>query len=64
MRNDEIEKIFRVVRMRFAHDVKELMIEFPELLFTTYSKGFWEFETAVHVASPKVKGHSLILAND
>ena len=40
MRNDEIEKIFRVVRMRFAHDLKELMIEFPELIFTTYSKGF------------------------
>lgn len=64
MRNDEIEKLFRVVRMRFAHDVKELMIEFPELLFTTYSKGFWEFDTAVHVASPKVKGHSLILVNN
>lgn len=64
MRNDEIEKMFRVVRMRFAHDVKELMIEFPELLFTTYSKGFWEFDTAVHVASPKVKGHSLILSNE
>lgn len=64
MHNDEIEKIYRVVRMRFAHDVKELMIEFPELIFTPYSKGFWEFDTAVRVASPKVKGHSLILVNN
>ena len=64
MHNDEIEKIFRVVRMRFAHDVKELMMEFPELIFTPFSKGFWGFDTAVHVASPKVKGHSLILVND
>ncbi len=64
MHNEEIEKIYRVVRMRFAHDVKELMIEFPELIFTPFSKGFWEFDTAVHVASPKVKGHSLILSNE
>jgi hypothetical protein len=64
MCNEEIEKIYRVVRMRFAHDVKELMMEFPELIFTPYSKAFWEFDTAVHVASPKVKGHSLILSNN
>ena len=64
MRNDDIEKMFRVVRLRFAHDVKELQLEFPELIFTTYSKGFFEFDTAVHVASPKVEGRSLILVND